>query len=242
MSFKQVHMAALAAALLAGTAGFAYAQSSTPSTAPTKPGVSSQTGPAHGATTGAASEEMKKGDTAKDAPKADATKAESAKGDAAKTESKGEASKTEKEGKTSETMGGKTNAKAETSPDGATAKAADGKADTMNKADTTGKGANDSAASPSSAKAGGNINLTTQQKTVIKKTVIDNKSAPRVTSVNFQINVGTVVPTTVRYAPLPTSIIEIHPAWRGYDYFVYEDQVIIIEPRSHKIVEIIVVS
>jgi hypothetical protein len=242
MSFKQVHMAALAAALLAGTAGFAYAQSSTPSTAPTKPGVSSQAGPAHGATTGAASEEMKKGDTAKDAPKADATKAGSTKGDAAKTESKGEASKTEKEGKTSETMGGKTNAKAETSPDGAKAKAADGKTDTMNKADTTGKGANDSAASPSSAKAGGNINLTTQQKTVIKKTVIDNKSAPRVTSVNFQINVGTVVPTTVRYAPLPTSIIEIHPAWRGYDYFVYEDQVIIIEPRSHKIVEIIVVS
>ena len=237
MSFKQVHMAALAAALLAGTAGFAYAQSGTPSTAPTKPGVSSQAGPAHGTTTGAASEEMKKGDTAKDAPKA-----ESAKGDAAKTESKGEASKTEKEGKTSETMGGKTNAKAETSPDGAKAKAADGKTDTMNKADTTGKGANDSAASPSSAKAGGNINLTTQQKTVIKKTVIDNKSAPRVTSVNFQINVGTVVPTTVRYAPLPTSIIEIHPAWRGYDYFVYEDQVIIIEPRSHKIVEIIVVS
>jgi hypothetical protein len=139
-------------------------------------------------------------------------------------------------------MGGKTNAKAETSPDGAKAKAADGKTDTMNKADTTGKGANDSAASPSSAKAGGNINLTTQQKTVIKKTVIDNKSAPRVTSVNFQINVGTVVPTTVRYAPLPTSIIEIHPAWRGYDYFVYEDQVIIIEPHSHKIVEIIVVS
>jgi hypothetical protein len=140
MSFKQVHMAALAAALLAGTAGFAYAQSSTPSTAPTKPGVSSQAGPAHGATTGAASEEMKKGDTAKDAPKAG-----SPKGDAAKTESKGEASKTEKEGKSSETMGGKTNAKAETSPDGAKAKAADGKTDTMNKADTTGKGANDSA-------------------------------------------------------------------------------------------------
>ena len=112
----------------------------------------------------------------------------------------------------------------------------------MNKADTTGKGANDSAVSPSSAKAGGNINLTTQQKTVIKNTVINNKSAPRVTNVNFNIGVGTVVPTSVRFAPLPASIVEIHPAWRGYDYFVYNDEVIIIEPHSHKIVEIIVVS
>ena len=34
----------------------------------------------------------------------------------------------------------------------------------------------------------------------------------------------------------------IHPAWRGYDYFVYNEEVIIIEPHSHKIVEVIVVS
>jgi len=46
----------------------------------------------------------------------------------------------------------------------------------------------------------------------------------------------------VRFAPLPASIVEIHPAWRGYDYFVYNEEVIIIEPRSHKIIEIIVVS
>ena len=58
MSFKQVHMAALAAALLAGTAGVAYAQSSSPSTAPAKHGASSTTmgasapsGSAQGATT-----------------------------------------------------------------------------------------------------------------------------------------------------------------------------------------------
>ena len=77
---------------------------------------------------------------------------------------------------------------------------------------------------------------------MIKNTVINNKSAPRVTSVNFNVSVGTVVPTSVRFAPLPASIVEIHPAWRGYDYFVYNEEVIIIEPRSHKIIEIIVVS
>ena len=249
MSFKHVHMAALAAALLAGTAGFAYAQSSSPSMAPAKHGASSPSmnsgaaspaGSAHGATTGAASDEMKKGETSKESPKAGSMKGEATKGEAArtesKTESKGEASKAEKEGKSSATMGG--NAKADSKAKTDTKAAESG--DKANKAITTGKSADDTKASAS--KAGGNINLTAQQKTTIKKTVIDNKSAPRVTNVNFHVSVGTVVPTTVHYAPLPESIVEIHPAWRGYDYVVYEDQVIVIEPHSRKIVEIIVVS
>jgi len=44
------------------------------------------------------------------------------------------------------------------------------------------------------------------------------------------------------YAPLPASIIEIHPAWHGYDYVVGEDEVIIVQPHTRKIVEIIVAS
>ena len=84
------------------------------------------------------------------------------------------------------------------------------------------------------------ITLTTEQRTRVRETVF--KSGPRVTNINFAISVGTVVPRTVHFAPLPASIVEIHPAWRGYDYFVYNDEVIIIEPHSHKIVEIIVVS
>lgn len=46
----------------------------------------------------------------------------------------------------------------------------------------------------------------------------------------------------MHYAPLPASIIEIHPAWHGYDYVVGEDEVIIVQPHTRKIVEIIVVS
>ena len=45
-------------------------------------------------------------------------------------------------------------------------------------------------------------------------------NAPRVTNVNFTINVGTVVPRTVRVVAVPATLVEIHPAWRGYMYFV----------------------
>jgi len=78
-----------------------------------------------------------------------------------------------------------------------------------------------------------NVSLTTEQKTTFRD------SGPKVTSVNFNIRVGVAVPRTVKFAPVPASIIEIQPAWRGYMYFVYEDEIIIVHPRTLKIVAVI---
>jgi hypothetical protein len=83
------------------------------------------------------------------------------------------------------------------------------------------------------------VQLTGEQKTKIRSTVLTS-SAPRVTNVNFSIHVGTVVPRTVRVVEVPPTLIEIHPAWRGKRYFVYNDEIIIVEPDTYKIVEVIV--
>ncbi len=83
-----------------------------------------------------------------------------------------------------------------------------------------------------------NVSLTTEQKTTIRTTVLTG-SAPRVTNVNFDIKVGVAVPRTVRVAPLPATIISIEPEWRGYMYFVYNDEIIIVEPRTLKIVAVL---
>jgi hypothetical protein len=85
-----------------------------------------------------------------------------------------------------------------------------------------------------------NVSLTTEQKTTIRTTVLTS-SAPRVTNVNFDIKVGVVIPRTVRVAPLPVTIVEIEPEWRGYMYFVSGDEIIIVEPRSLRIVAVLVV-
>jgi hypothetical protein len=85
---------------------------------------------------------------------------------------------------------------------------------------------------------GGNVSLTTEQKTKIRQTVLTS-SAPRVTRVDFDVRVGTVVPRTVRVAPLPATIIEIEPQWRGYMYFVYNDEIIVVEPGSLRIVAVL---
>jgi hypothetical protein len=80
--------------------------------------------------------------------------------------------------------------------------------------------------------------LTMEQKAKIRTTVL-TANAPRVTNVNFSVNVGTVVPRTVRVVAVPATLVEIHPAWRGYMYFVHGDDIIIVEPGSLRIVAVI---
>lgn len=98
-----------------------------------------------------------------------------------------------------------------------------------------------STSSPSHAATAPAVNLTTQQRTEIRNTVINTGSAPRVASVNFNVAVGVVVPTTVHFAPVPEALVRIEPAWRGFDYFVYADEIIIVDPRTRRIIAVLAV-
>lgn len=83
------------------------------------------------------------------------------------------------------------------------------------------------------------MTLTTEQRTHIRETVLKGSNVPRVTKVNFSINVGTVVPRSVKLVAVPDVIVEIHPEWRGFLYFVFEDEIIVVEKGSLKIVAVI---
>lgn len=80
--------------------------------------------------------------------------------------------------------------------------------------------------------------LQTEQKTRLNQAITRLDAKP-VTQVNFSISVGTAVPRTIDLHPVPTTIVEIVPQYRGYDYFVVRDQVIIVQPETHKIVDVI---
>jgi hypothetical protein len=110
--------------------------------------------------------------------------------------------------------------------------AADSKSQMSQDKDATKSGATVGAA-PSGA-----VNLTTEQRTTIRQNVL-TANAPRATNINFAVNVGTVVPSSVRVVAVPDVLVRIHPAWRGYRYFVYNDEIIIVEPRTLKIVAVL---
>jgi uncharacterized protein DUF1236 len=60
------------------------------------------------------------------------------------------------------------------------------------------------------------------------------------TRLNIPVNVGTRVPRSVRLLPLPVYLLDIAPAYRGYNYIVLDDErVCIVDPRSYDIVDVI---
>jgi len=91
---------------------------------------------------------------------------------------------------------------------------------------TTGQGA-----------AGGAAKLSTEQRTKITS-IIREQKVERV-NLNVSVSVGTRIPTSVHLYPLPQQVIVIYPEWRGYDYILVGDQIVIIDPRTHEIVAIV---
>jgi Protein of unknown function (DUF1236) len=83
------------------------------------------------------------------------------------------------------------------------------------------------------------VDLTPEKRTRIHETIVKERNAPRVSSPNFSVSVGARVPRAVRFVALPRTILEIEPAWRGFEYFMVGDEIVIVDPRSLEIVAVI---
>ncbi|OKO79052.1 DUF1236 domain-containing protein [Bradyrhizobium sp. NAS96.2] len=82
------------------------------------------------------------------------------------------------------------------------------------------------------------VNINDQQRTQIN-TSISRLNVQPLTNVNFSLSVGAVVPHDVRLQPLPAEVAEILPQYRGYDFVLVKDEIVIVEPSSYKIVTVL---
>ncbi len=88
--------------------------------------------------------------------------------------------------------------------------------------------------------SGMHARLTDEQRTRIRSTVINAAGAPRVGHVDFDVTVGTVIPRNgIHIVPVPEMLVQIEPEWRGFLYFVYEDEVVIVNPGDMRIVAVV---
>jgi len=92
--------------------------------------------------------------------------------------------------------------------------------------------------STSGPAAKGIVALNAQQQTQVGQTISQRKITP-LTNVNFSIAIGTKVPRSVQLRALPSDLVSVVPDYRGYSYFVVEEQIMIVEPASHEIVAIV---
>jgi hypothetical protein len=86
--------------------------------------------------------------------------------------------------------------------------------------------------------AGSGAKLSTEQRTQVR-TVITKQSVKPVTNINFSVSVGTHVPRTVAFHPLPAEVVTIYPDWRGYEFFLVNDQIVVVNPRTLEIVAVL---
>ena len=83
------------------------------------------------------------------------------------------------------------------------------------------------------------VNITPEKRTQMHQVFTKERSAPRVDRVDFDLAVGTALPRSVHFVSVPSTIVAIEPSWRGYDYFMVGEQIVIVDPRSMEIVAII---
>jgi len=88
------------------------------------------------------------------------------------------------------------------------------------------------------AAAGAPANLSTEQRTTIR-TAIKQQNVQPAANVTFAISIGTLVPRTVRFYPVPVELVQIYPSWRGYDFFLVGNQIIVVNPRTLEIVAVL---
>ncbi|MBT9288030.1 DUF1236 domain-containing protein [Prosthecodimorpha staleyi] len=79
-----------------------------------------------------------------------------------------------------------------------------------------------------------------EEKVKITSTLVERARPVDKTKIKFKINVGTVVPRgSIQLYEVPTTVISLVPEYRGYQYFVVDDEIIIVEPSTFQIVEVV---
>jgi hypothetical protein len=87
-------------------------------------------------------------------------------------------------------------------------------------------------------KSGPPAALSSEQHTKIRDTLRVEKSE-RLANVPFSTKVGEAIPGTVHLYVLPVSIMEYAPQYRGYEYILVGDEILIVDPRTLRIVAVI---
>jgi hypothetical protein len=115
---------------------------------------------------------------------------------------------------------------------------AQGRQDRMN-AEQKGAAGTQSQTTVTTGQAGAGAKLAPEQRTKITSVIREQHVQP-VTNVTFEIRPGVRVPREgVRFYPLPLEVVTIYPQWRGYEYILVNDKILVVDPQTLEIVDVL---
>lgn len=68
------------------------------------------------------------------------------------------------------------------------------------------------------------------------RTALSSTKVENISHADFSVSVGTRVPERYHFHPLPSQIVDIVPEYRGFDYMVVNNEIVIVNPRTREIV------
>ncbi|HZH52289.1 MAG TPA: DUF1236 domain-containing protein [Microvirga sp.] len=81
----------------------------------------------------------------------------------------------------------------------------------------------------------GSITIAPEKRTVIRERL----STAEPVTVKEKVTVGWTVPETVELRTVPDTIVSEVPNVKGYRYFVYNNDVVLVDPKTRKVVSIV---
>ena len=86
------------------------------------------------------------------------------------------------------------------------------------------------------------VQLNTEQRSRIHDVFVRDRSRFdrfRVSRVDFDVRPGVRIPRHVHLFSVPSDIVSVVPAYRGYRFFYYEEELVIVDPVTLEIVAVI---
>ena len=86
------------------------------------------------------------------------------------------------------------------------------------------------------------VNVTQEQKTRARTVFSSRRSGAVVANINITPRIGIAVPRTVTLVAIPEEVFVIVPEYRRYRYFIVDDQVVIVDPDTFVIIDVILLA
>lgn len=84
--------------------------------------------------------------------------------------------------------------------------------------------------------------LSGEKRTKVQSAFRSHRSEAVVKDIDIEINVGVAVPRRVTLYAVPEEVVIIVPEYRRYKYFIFGDKVVIVDPGTYQIVDVLILA
>lgn len=102
------------------------------------------------------------------------------------------------------------------------------------------EGASEGAEGMDEKPSGSLTELKGEERTKVQSAFRSHRSEAVVNDIDVDINIGTSIPRSVSLYAVPQDVVVIVPEYRSYKYFIYDDHVVIVDPGTLAIIDILV--